>query len=332
MQWFLLCIMSRARPSSAAFAACGGGGSSGTHPLPMPSSPESGGTRVQASISIPATETGVPIPLPTLPGITGTVTLPPNNAPPGTSITITTSATLPSFVVGAPESGSVIFLTVTLSAARNVTFQQGGPKFEVTLSQPPANRGAYFAWMYDSVHTWQNFSKLIVVGNTLTFGDSTTQLDLLANVPTVIVPLTASALAGCPTPPPIPCPALPTTSSPMPSGPKLYITGQEGGTRCPVVAVFDENGNRIPTNGAFPGLTPPDVDYARVEGLAFDSFNQHLYVSEDLFFPKGAITASISVYDRNGNRVSTSGNFPNLPFGGPVMFIRSTGAFMPAPA
>lgn len=305
----------------AAFAACGGGASGGTHPLPVSSPPAPpGGTVVQASISVPATETGVPIPLPALPGIMGTVTLPGNDAAPGTSITITTSATLPSFVSGTPESGSVIFLTITLSAASNITFQKGGPNFAVTLSQPPANRGAYYAWMYDSVHAWRNFAALHVSGNTLTFGDGDTQISLLAGVPTVIVPLTASATAGCPTPPPVVCSPIPTTSSPMPPAPQLYFTGQTTGGRCPVVSVYDEDGHRLLTNSAFPNLTPAGVDYARLAGIAFDPFNQHLYVSEDFFFTGGYATAAIRVYDRNGNRVPTSGDFRGLTTGGPVLF------------
>lgn len=214
----------------AALTACGGGGSEGSRALPI-SPPPPGGAAVQATISVPATQTGVPIPLPTLPGITGTITLPANDAPRGTSLTIATSATLPPFVNGAPEPNSVIFLTITLSSTANVTFQ-GQPKFVVTLSQPPANRGAYFAWMYDSVNAWTNFATPAVSGNTLTFGGNDAQLSLRANVPTAVVPLTASANAACPTA--TPRPTSPPTTTPSEPPPTATPTPRPTPTPTPV--------------------------------------------------------------------------------------------------
>lgn len=286
----------------AGFAACAGGGSGGSHPLPVaPAAP--GRPALQATISVPANQTGVPIPLPTLPGITGTITLPANNAPPGTSLTITTSATLPAFVNGAPESGSVIFLTITLSSAENITFQ-ARPSLAVTLAAPPANRGAYYAWMYDSINAWTNFATLAVSGNTLAFGGNNTPLDLRANVPAVIVPLTASPNAGCPTPTPGP-PATPSpTPAPTPTRPPPTPTPTPIPTPSPTpvptpvanplyvardfdILVFPATaaGNVVPGLTISSCTDCPFPPIAEAGGLALDS-QHHLFVAnKGLAFP-----------------------------------------------
>lgn len=191
----------------AALVSCGGGNGARSGAVPVASLVP--GPVTKATISVPASQTGVPIALPALPGVSGTITLPPSSASAGTMLSITTDASLPPFVSGAPEPGSVIFLTITLTSSQDVTFH-GLPLFSVTLSSPPADQGAFFAWQFQQTH-WTNYAPLLVVANTLTFGGETQSISLLKDAPAVIVPLTASSSASCPTP-------FPSPSGPPPSG------------------------------------------------------------------------------------------------------------------
>lgn len=196
----------------AVLVSCGGGSGGRLGALPVASLAP--GPVTKATISVPVSQTGVPIALPALPGISGTVTLPSSSASAGTMLSITTDASLPPFVSGAPEPGSVVFLTITLTSSQDVTFH-GLPLFSVTLSSPPADQGAFFAWQFAQTR-WTNYAPLLVVANTLTFGGETQSISLLKNTPTVIVPLTASSSASCPTPFPSPS-GPPPSGSPLPS-------------------------------------------------------------------------------------------------------------------
>ncbi len=75
------------------------------------------------------------------------------------------------------------------------------------------------------------------------------------------------------------------------------------------VAVYDENGNTVSTTGTFPNLSLP-------AGIAFDSSNQRLYVTND----GTTHIPSVTAYDAEGNQVSVTGNFAGLSIPGSIAF------------
>lgn len=194
--------------SLGTLAACRGASSAPSGAVPAPAAH---GPVTQTSVTVPLSQAAVAIALPSLPGVSGTVTFPSSNAPAGTTVSISTSTALPPFVSGAPEPGSVIFPTITLTPSQDVTFR-ALPKFVVSLSSLPANKGAYYAWQF-SQSRWSDFASLAVSANTLTFGGDNRAMPLLKGTSTVIIPLTAPPLAACPTPPPTP----PPTPTPVPT-------------------------------------------------------------------------------------------------------------------
>jgi len=77
------------------------------------------------------------------------------------------------------------------------------------------------------------------------------------------------------------------------------------------ITAYDQNGNQITTSGAFPGATNP-------VGIDFDSLNGHIYVTN-------AFNNTITEYDLNGNQITTSGTFPNLSRPVGIAFDSSNG-------
>ncbi len=88
-----------------------------------------------------------------------------------------------------------------------------------------------------------------------------------------------------------------------PANGELYVTN----LGCGSVNVFDQHGNAITPTGTFNGLDCPGF-------ISFDSANGDLYVTNSGManFCEGDIGDSVTVYDQNGNLITTSGTFPNL--------------------
>jgi len=83
----------------------------------------------------------------------------------------------------------------------------------------------------------------------------------------------------------------------------LYVTnlGCPSPHTPPRITEYDQNGNLIVIpSGTFPNLNGPT-------GISFDSANDHLYVTN-------SSNNTITEYDQDGNRISTSGTFVGLHF------------------
>ena len=273
--------------------------------MPPPTQPNApGSTQPNApgsTMSIPLSQTGQ-IALPSVGGITNSIELANNNAPNGATLSVTVSISAPAGVAGVPASRPTAFEYFSLTSSADVTFKSI-PKMTLTLPGAPKNQGTFYAWIYNTgAKTWTDLGTVTVSGSALAFGGSARSITLKHGVPQVIVPFTAAAGATCPTPPP--CPPPTPTPGPTPTGELVYVSTTCGGPHSSFMRVFDEAGNPVGVSGNFPNLDAPT-------GIAFDSANQRLYVT-NLGNTTTTVKSTVTVYDRNGHEIAVSGTFPNL--------------------
>jgi len=334
--------------SLAVFAGCGGGGSGTAPPVMQPNNPPQGSSQPSnppqgssQTVSIPLTSANS-VALPSVSGITSTIAISGNNASGGATLTVGVSTGSPKGMVTIPAASPTAFEYFSLTPSADVTFTTF-PKMTLTMPSAPHSQGNFYAWLYSvSGATWTSLGAVTVSGTTLSFGGSNSNISLKSGATYVVAVFTSGIGAACPTPTPLPncAPVATPTPGPTPSGTKLYVTNGCANNPHPsfsAVTVYDENGDQLFVKGGFPNVSLPlgiAFDSANQElyitnpgnntitvydlsgdqlstsgkfpglsgpaGIAFDPFNQHLYVANG---------GSISVYDQNGNAVSTTGHF-----------------------
>lgn len=263
-----------------ALAGCGGGGTNGVAPtVPRPNQPAPGSPTVSLSLTQSSSAA-----LPTVSGISSSITLTKNNAPAGAMLTVSVSTGSPAGVPTIPANSASAFEYFSLTSSATVTFN-GFPKFAMTLPSAPSSQGQFYAWMYNSAtKSWTDLGTMTVSGSSLSFGGGTASVTLAPAVTYVVIPFTATQNAACPTP-----------------SPKIFVENKVVGT----ITEYDEQGNQVVLpSGAFPNVVGPGGD----ENIAFDPFNGHLYIT----FDASNSASTVHVYDQTGHQITTTGSFPNL--------------------
>jgi DNA-binding beta-propeller fold protein YncE len=261
--------------------ACSGGGGSLSGPMPQrqPLTP----TARTVALTLPPTGVSKAA-LPSVGGFSETISFPANNAPSGTTLTLTISTQVPSSMPALASAMEVTqpLLDLTLSSNENVALQNY-PGFSMTM---PSSVHLYGAPMmmgfYDPTNGWKYIGNLTLVGSTATFTPSgSTSITFNAGVKYYAITYT------CGTPSPSPSPSV-----------RLFVTNLYNST----VTEYDQNGNRIT-----PSATSPFANLNGPYGIAFDSSNSHLYVGN-------GGNNTITEYDQNGNQITPSATipFPNL--------------------
>ena len=168
---------------------CSGGGSGAL--APNPNAPPPQPAQPQAvSTSILLSNVGTVISLPSLAGYSETITLPANNAPAGTNLSLTISTKLPAGMPPIPSNFKLTqpFLFFTLLSPTNVTLQ-GFPAFSLEL---PAglhwDGGPLHLGYYDPASGWKHIGNPTIAGSTLTFAGNRTPITLQANVKYAALP------------------------------------------------------------------------------------------------------------------------------------------------
>jgi DNA-binding beta-propeller fold protein YncE len=238
------------------------------------------------SSTVPLAGPGKPQKLPSLAGFDGQFIVPPNNAPEGTMVTLTSFDTKPT---KAPSPQAV-----NRRSASVATLSGGTVLFWVSTDYSSSFTFAAFPVMSFDLPEGTNTSG--VTFHLETF-DGSTLLDQE----------TASSVSGLTV-------NFPGTASPfvittghtywwelisVPST-RLYVANL---SRPTFITVYDQNGNQITPSGTFPNLRG-------ASRIAFNSSNGQLYVTS-------FINNAVTVYDQSGNQITPSGTFPNLssPYG-----------------
>jgi hypothetical protein len=254
--------------ASALIAACGGGGSgSPSVPPPpttsSPTAPPSTPTPNPASTTFPLSQSG-PVALPSVDGLSGTVTIPTNNAPSGATMTVTVVQGKPQggptpasanrnalgpvprpFQTGAPN----VLFSLELTVSQNVTFP-GFPGFSLTLpSSFPTAGEAFFIAAYNGTSSSATLLDTIpasVSGQTLTFASGSTPFSLDAGA-TYLLELYETSVS---TPSPTSSPTPASTPVASPNTLSLYVAGS------PAPFAVTESGY----NGSFTAGEPTCTD------------------------------------------------------------------------
>ncbi|MBV9270505.1 MAG: hypothetical protein JO165_05380 [Candidatus Eremiobacteraeota bacterium] len=267
------------------------------------------------------------------------ITIPSNDSKGGT-LSVTPSLSLPDGVSPLPSGFGMrtTFLYFAMTASNDVTFA-GSPTYAIV--SPPsvhlANVSVQFA-LYDPARGWIALSGATISAQRITMNAPGGNVTMKAGQTYTVVAYSPQDVVGCPTPPPTPTPSPTHSPTPTPS-PTLSPTPTPSPTHSPTptpspthsptpspsptptatpaaarlyvvntatktVSVFDEQGHKQTTTGAFPGLSGPiDITYSAKTNL--------LYVTDEN-------TADIKVFDLEGHAVHPSGSF-------------STGSSMSAP-
>lgn len=154
--------------SGALIAACGGGGGGITAPIsqPNPSIPQS------TSETIAINPLGVPnVSLPSIAGFAETISIPPNNAPSGTTLDLTVASRAPSRMPTLTSNMHVAqpFLYFTLNSSKAVTLNSY-PGFTMNLPPQvkPDNLPVKIGF-YDPTTGWKHIGDFVLSGSTFTF-------------------------------------------------------------------------------------------------------------------------------------------------------------------
>ena len=200
--------------------SCGGGGSS-YNPLPKANgsaAPQTG------AYSGPLSASGMTINLPSVAGFAETLTVPANDAVPGTNLTVRVTNSAPAAMPGlAPDMHVAIpFLYFTIGANKDVKLN-GFPGFKMTIpagfsmGNLPVKVG-----YYDPVTGWKHVGDFTLTGRTATFTPTSTAVTLKANLTYYAITYTC----GGPSPSPAPSPVC--TTVPLVAGTPLPIPALGG--------------------------------------------------------------------------------------------------------
>ena len=311
LQKTLLPLLAGVGTVFVATALCACSGSAGGAIAPTPQSPAQ--ASVPGATSIPFSDIGSAILLPSVGGYSESITLPANDAPANTNLSLNIS-TKPA--AGAPAIPSDFYLTqpflyFTLSSSKTVTMQ-GFPAFTLTLPKGLHwDGGPLHLAYYDPATGWRHIGESTITGSTLTFAGNHTPITLKAGVKYVALPFACAVTKIFVTNNDIsvyddqgnqitPAGGFPHTLGPIgitfdSCNRYLYIVNFPD-----AIFVYNEEGYEIPTTGGFPNLNVPGA-------IAFDSHNRYLYVTEE-FVEKD----TVGVYDEAGNEITTTGTFPNV--------------------
>jgi probable HAF family extracellular repeat protein len=190
--------------------ACSGGvNSSPNLPPQNPAAAQTVTVALQAS--------GIAQTLPAVDGVSTSLTVPANNAPSGTMLSVTVSNSPIPGMPALPASRSKAFVYYGVTSSADATLN-GLPALRVTLPSAPHDQGQFYAWAYSATQGWTDWGTVTVSGSTLTFGGTSKPILLNKGVQLTIVPFTASAglSCACPSPSPTPSPAPSPTFTPSP--------------------------------------------------------------------------------------------------------------------
>lgn len=200
--------------AAAAFAACSGGGGGGGGALPNNNAPQPPPANSQsATATLAFSNVGSAQSLPSVAGITSSITLPSNNAKGGSTLSLLISTGAPAGMPAVPAKSAQSMVYFGLTASADVTLN-GVPKFTMTLPSAPKSQGQFYAWSFDPKLGWTNLGTITVSGANVTFGGTSSSVKLVHGVQVFMVPFTAAPFASCPTPTPTPAPTTSPTSTP----------------------------------------------------------------------------------------------------------------------
>jgi DNA-binding beta-propeller fold protein YncE len=273
--------------------------SCGPSPSPSPS-PSGISTTVPLAV---ATQ----LPIPALGGFSGDWVAAANNAPAGTTVTLTSYASAPP---GAPtpasDSRRPLFVRPPVNGIHYVSFH---------YSKSGSNSVTAASGSSDIT-----FTKFPAVAMGLPAGFNTSgltfKLETFDFTTGALIDTEIGAISGAS---PIEV-SFPGTDSPFSAvaghtylwelvteSVALYVTNLNNNT----ITVYDQNGNQLTPSGTFPNLDGPS-------GVVFDSSNANLYVTNHN-------NNTITEYDLNGNQITPSGTFPNLSRPFDIAFDSSNG-------
>ena len=201
--------------TAAALAACTGGGGTGPLPNNNNNNPPPPTTSSSATATLALSNVGTAVSLPTVGGISSSITLPSNNGAGGATLSLLVSTGAPSGMPAIPASKAQSIVYFGLTASADVTLN-GVPKFTMTLPSAPKSQGQFYAWAYSATKGWTDLGTITVQGANVTFGGTSQTVALQGHVQLFMTPFTAAPLATCPTPPP-PTPTPPASPTPVPS-------------------------------------------------------------------------------------------------------------------
>jgi DNA-binding beta-propeller fold protein YncE len=273
-------------------------------------------TPAPASTTIPLPGPGTPAPIPSVGGFNGSFVDGANNAPDGTTVTLTTYVGLPT---GAPSPEAVIrkiddtihmspLLAKAPSAALSVkeVYSTPAPTADMKSETSGGSTITFAKFPAVSFGLPSGFDTSGVTFKLETFDLTTSALldseggTLSNSDPEVSFPGTDTPFvvntghsyleelvteSGEPTP--------------TPSPDVLYVTNFDNNS----ITEYSQNGNQITPSGTFPNLNGP-------QGIVFDDSNNDLYVTNLGAEDGGPYT--ITEYALNGNQITPSGTFPNL--------------------
>lgn len=210
---------------AALLSACGGGGATSTPPITSPT-PTPTPSPIPGSVQVVLSQSGQTVSLPSTGGLSGSVTVPANNAAAGTTMQVTlingipAGGPVPAAIVRMSSTKTVLF-SLEVQVSQTVTFN-GFPGFTLTLpSTMPTSGQSFFIAAYQGTSSSAPLLTTIgpasVSGQTLTFPPTATPLTLQAGT-TYLLELyeTASATAS-------PSPSASPSSSPSPAAGTAFV-------------------------------------------------------------------------------------------------------------
>ena len=305
--------------------ACGGGGGSSLAPparLQPPGSPQS------IQTSIPLSDLGSAIALPSLAGYNESITLTPNTAPAGTALNVAISTTMPNVpAMPADFKETQGFLYFSISSSKTVTLN-GFPGF--TLTVPPGltlDGGELHLGFYDPATGWQKIGDVTLVGRTMTFTPTKTALTLKAGVKYVVAPFACVGPTPTPTPTAV-CTTAPSTTAPLATGTQLPIPPAGGFTGSWVAAANNAPEGTTVTVTTYlsaPSAAPSPQAAIRKATERIDS--HPLLVKAPLIFIKTVYSTPTPTPENKSDATSgttiTFAKFPAVSIGLPTNFNSS---------
>ncbi len=201
----------------SALAACSGGpGSSpptSVAPISPPTNPQ--GTNIQLTLA----NVNSPTQLPTVAGYGGTIGLPANNAPAGSTMALSISLGLPQGVPAIEQklSSETSMLYFAMAPSHDVTFNQA-PALSINPPSSVQLNGALVSVAYyDPGAGWSALGDATVANGAIVFTSGIHAMTLHSRITYMLALYSRQLIAGCPTPSPSPSPSPAPTSSVKPT-------------------------------------------------------------------------------------------------------------------
>ena len=307
--------------SGVILASCGGGGGGATvppsQPLPIASASPTPAP-IPMATTVPLSQAGGPVQLTSAGGISGTLSIPSNNAPAGATMTVTELAGAPQggplARLRRPLSAKTVLFSLELQLSQTITFN-GLPGFTLTLPVSVATSGESF---YIAAYQGTGSSATLlatdgpatVSGQTLAFAPTTTPVTLQSNVTYLFELYETSSATPSPSPSPsaspspTPTPAATATAT-APQADTLYVLGHGGASTPFTVNAYapGAGGSAAPLSTFDATLDPNPLGFAvDATGRAYVVDQPGAGVMDILSFPygtTGAATASTTLTGDN---------------------------------